>query len=204
MEQKEVPVFVYTSYDEAELFVNGVSQGRRRKAPTPKARGLQNESHEQRYRLMWNDVVYEPGELKVIAYDESGAPVAEKVVRTAGRPHHLEIVNGRAFIGENDLPVLKADGKDLAYLTVRVVDADGNLCPDYSGLLEFRTSGAASYRASANGDPTCLDIFHEPRMHAFGGMLTVIVQAGEVPGHTSVTVNGKGVRPATVTLEVTR
>lgn len=202
MEQKEIPVFVYTSYDEAELFVNGVSQGRRRKAPTPKARGLQNESHEQRYRLMWSDVTYEPGELKVVAYDESGSPVAEKVVHTAGRPHHLEIVNGRAFIGENDLPVLKADGKDLAYLTVRIVDADGNLCPDYSGLLEFSTSGAASYRASANGDPTCLDIFHEPRMHAFGGMLTVIVQAGEVPGLASVTVSGRGLRKATMTLEV--
>lgn len=202
MEQKEIPVFVYTSYDEAELFVNGVSQGRRRKAPTPKARGLQNESHEHRYRLMWSDVTYEPGELKVVAYDESGSPVAEKVVHTAGRPHHLEIVNGRAFIGENDLPVLKADGKDLAYLTVRIVDADGNLCPDYSGLLEFSTSGAASYRASANGDPTCLDIFHEPRMHAFGGMLTVIVQAGEVPGLASVTVSGRGLRKATVTLEV--
>ena len=204
MEQTEIPVFVYTSYDEAELFVNGVSQGRRRKAPTPKAKGLQTESHEQRYRLMWNDVVYEPGELKVVAYDESGAPVAEKVVRTAGRPHHLEIVNGRAFIGETELPVLKADGKDLAYLTVRVVDADGNLCPDYSGLLEFRISGAASYRASANGDPTCLDIFHEPNMHAFGGMLTLIVQAGETPGKASVTVRGKGIRPVTVTLDVTK
>jgi beta-galactosidase len=130
--------------------------------------------------------------------------VAEKVVRTAGRPHHLEIVNGRAFIGETELPVLKADGKDLAYLTVRVVDADGNLCPDYSGLLEFRISGAASYRASANGDPTCLDIFHEPNMHAFGGMLTLIVQAGETPGKASVTVRGKGIRPVTVTLDVTK
>ena len=202
-EGKTVPVFVYTSYPEAELFVNGVSQGRQRKAPTPKARGVQDESHESRYRLMWHDVVYEPGELKVVAYDENGRPVAEKVTRTAGRPHHIEIVSGLAFTGDDRMPSLKADGKDLAYLTVKVVDRQGNLCPTYSGLLEFQASGSASYRASANGDPTCLDIFHEPRMHAFGGMLTVILQAGDTPGKAVLKVKGKGVREGVAELPVT-
>ena len=202
-EGESVPVFVYTSYPEAELFVNGVSQGRRRKAPTPKARGVQDESHESRYRLMWHDVVYEPGELKVVAYDENGRPVAEKVTRTAGRPHHIEIVSGLAFTGDDRMPSLKADGKDLAYLTVKVVDRQGNLCPTYSGLLEFQASGSASYRASANGDPTCLDIFHEPRMHAFGGMLTVILQAGDTPGKAVLKVKGKGLREGVAELPVT-
>ena len=202
-EGESVPVFVYTSYPEAELFVNGVSQGRRRKVTTPKARGVQDESHESRYRLMWHDVVYEPGELKVVAYDENGRPVAEKVTRTAGRPHHIEIVSGLAFTGDDRMPSLKADGKDLAYLTVKVVDRQGTLCPTYSGLLEFQASGSASYRASANGDPTCLDIFHEPRMHAFGGMLTVILQAGDTPGKAVLKVKGKGVREGVAELPVT-
>ena len=202
-EGETIPVFVYTSYPEAELFVNGVSQGHRRKAPTPKARGVQDESHESRYRLMWHDVVYEPGELKVVAYDSGGSPVAEKVVRTAGRPHHIEIVSGLAFVGDDRMPSLKADSKDLAYLTVKVVDRQGNLCPTYSGLLEFEASGAASYRASANGDPTCLDIFHEPRMHAFGGMLTVILQAGDTPGKAVLKVKGKGLREGVAELPVT-
>lgn len=198
-EGQEVPVFVYTSYPEAEIFVNGVSYGRKRKSPTPPARGLQNESHESRYRLMWHDAVYQPGELKVVAYDDSGTVAAEKIERTAGKPHHVEIVNGRGFIGDFSIPQLKADGKDLAYFTVKVVDKDGNLCPTYSGLLEFEVSGAASYRASANGDPTCLDIFHEPRMHSFGGMLTVIVQANETPGEAVLKVMGKGLKSSSCT-----
>ena len=115
LEGEEVPVFVYTSYPEAELFINGVSQGRRRKSPTAKARGLQDENHESRYRLMWHDVKYEPGQLKVVAYKADGSVADEKVVNTAGKPHHIEIVNGRAFIGQTDAPVLKADGKDLAH-----------------------------------------------------------------------------------------
>ena len=116
---------------------------------------------------------------------------------------HIEIVNGLAFTGDNLMPSLKADGKDLAYLTVKVVDKHGNLCPTYSGLLEFDASGAASYRASANGDPTCLDIFNEPRMHAFGGMLTVVLQAGETAGNAVLKVRGKGLRAGVAELRVT-
>ena len=70
---------------------------------------------------MWMDVPYEPGEVKVVAYDASGKPAEEKVVRTSGKPHHLEVIADR--------DQLTADGKDLAYITVRVVDKDGNLCP---------------------------------------------------------------------------
>ena len=201
-EGKEVPVFVYTSWPEAELFINGVSQGRQCKRKTQPAKGLQNESHESRYRLMWHDALYQPGEIRVVAYDDKGNAVSERTVRTAGKPHHIEIVTGRGFIGETELPEIKADGKDLAYLTVKVVDKDGNLCPTYSGMLEFDVSGAASYRASANGDPTCLDIFHEPRMHAFGGMLTMIVQAKETAGTAAIKVRGRNLKPAEAFLKV--
>lgn len=201
-EGREIPVFVYTSYPEAELFVNGVSQGRLRKSPTHKTMGVQTENHESRYRLMWHEVKYEPGELKVVVYDAQGIPSGEKIVKTAGKPHHIEVVNGREFIGENNLPVLAADGKDLCYLTVKVVDKDGNLCPGYSGMLNFSVTGGATYRAAANGDPTCLDIFHKPSMHAFGGMLTIILQAGEEPGDALVKVRGKALQAASVRLVV--
>ena len=97
---------------------------------------------------------------------------------------------------------MKADGKDLCYLTVRVVDKDGNICPDAANLLKFSVDGAASYRASANGDPTCLDLFHQPQMHAFHGALTVILQAGETAGDAVLKVSGKGLRSATVNIQV--
>lgn len=162
-EGEKTPVFVYTNYPSAELFINGKSYGRQTKH--------KNGTVENRYRLMWHDAVYQPGEVRVVAYDEQGNPVAEKTVRTAGKPHHIELVTDRSS--------LQADGKDLAYVTLRIVDKDGNLCPNDGRLVSFKVKGAGKYRASANGDPTCLDLFHKPEMHAFGGMLTVIVQSGE-------------------------
>lgn len=152
-EGEKTPVFVYTNYPSAELFINGKSYGRQTKH--------KNGTVENRYRLMWHDAVYQPGEVRVVAYDEQGNPVAEKTVRTAGKPHHIELVTGRSS--------LQADGKDLAYVTLRIVDKDGNLCPNDGRLVSFKVKGAGKYRASANGDPTCLDLFHKPEMHAFGG-----------------------------------
>ena len=81
-------------------------------------------------------------------------------------------------------------------------DKDGNLCPLDRRILNFAVSGAGSYRAAANGDPTCLDLFHEPKMHAFGGMLTVIVQAGENPGNVTLKVSAKGLKPASLVFSV--
>ena len=200
-EGQEIPVFVYTSYPEAEIFVNGASYGRKRFAPAGSpCKGLQDESVEARYRLMWDDVVFEPGELKVVAYDETGAPVGEKTVHTAGKPHHIEIVCSSKF--ETTDATLKADGKDLGYYTVKVVDKDGNLCPFDGRLMKFDVSGAASYRASANGDPTCLDLFHLPQMHAFNGMLTVIVQAGQTPGDAALEVSAKGLKSGILPISV--
>lgn len=184
-EGKPIPVFVYTNYPSAELFVNGKSYGRQTK---------NRQTVENRYRLMWHNVTYEPGEVKVIAYDTDGKAVAEKKVYTAGKPHHIEL--------QTDYTSLKADGKDLAYVTVRVVDKEGNLCPTDGRLLNFRVKGVGSYRASANGDPTCLDLFHLPQMHAFNGMLTVIVQAGETAGNLELQVSAKGLKTARLVLPV--
>ncbi|NDV66814.1 beta-galactosidase GalB [Bacteroides sp. 224] len=171
------PIFVYTNYDSAELFVNGKSYGKKRKS---------NETLQHRYRLMWMDVVYEPGEVKVVAYDKNGKAVEEKIVRTAGKPHHLELI-----VDRNEIT---ADGKDLAYITVRVVDKDGNLCPHDGRLVNFSVKGAGKYRAAANGDATSLDLFHLPQMHAFSGQLTAIVQAGELAGTIHFEAKAKGLK----------
>lgn len=178
------PVFVYTNYPSAELFINGKSYGRQTK--------LRDGEPENRYRLMWHNAIYEPGELKVLAYDSTGHAVAEKSVRTAGQPHHIELATDRHQ--------LTADGKDLAYVTLRIVDKDGNLCPTDGRLVKFSVSGAGRYRASANGDPTCLDLFHLPQMHAFGGMLTVIVEAGEKPGRIQLKATAKGLKTGRLSL----
>ena len=198
-EGENTPVFVYTSYPEAELFVNGKSYGKQRKLDAKTALSLKEKDAlwlQRRYRLMWMDVPYEPGELKVVAYDKDGRPAEEKIVRTAGKPHHLEVVADRMQ--------LTADGKDLAYLTVRVVDKDGNLCPADNRLVTFSVKGAGTFRAAANGDATCLDLFHLPRMHAFSGQLTAIVQTGTEAGQLVFEAKAKGLKSAKLTLDVTR
>ncbi len=177
-EGQTTPVFVYTDYPEAELFINGKSQGRRAK---------NDASLMERYRLMWMDAVYEPGEIKVVAYDADGKIAEEKITRTAGEPYRIELVPDRS--------VISADGKDLSYITVSIVDRDGNLCPHDGRMVDFEVSGQGRYRAGANGDPTCLDIFHLPRMHAFGGKMTAIVQSAGRGGNITVKARAKGLEP---------
>ena len=176
-EGEVTPVFVYTSYPRAELFLNGRSLGIREKCDS---------TLQHRFRLMWNDVRYEPGELTVVAYDSEGNKAMQKSVRTAGEPYALELISARES--------LSADGKDLLYVTVRIVDRDGNLCPLDSRKVRFDVSGAGEFRAVANGDPTCLELFHEPEMSAFGGMLTVIVQSKEKAGRITLKASADGLR----------
>ena len=183
-EGQTTPVFCYTSYPTAELFVNGQSQGRQTKSKTDKP--------QTRYRLMWNDVKYAPGALKVVAYDAQGKAVAEETVRTAGAPHHLKLVADR--------PALAADGEDQAYVTARVEDKDGNLCPDATNELQIAVSGAGRFRAVGNGDPTSLELFHQPQMHAFHGQLVAIVQAASKAGDIQLKVTANGLPPATLRL----
>ncbi len=176
-EGEVTPVFVYTSYPKAELFLNGRSLGVREKCDS---------TVQHRFRLMWNNVRYEPGELSVVAYDSEGNKAMQKSVRTAGEPYALELIPARESI--------TADGKDLLYVTVRIVDKDGNLCPLDSRKVRFDVSGAGSFRAVANGDPTCLELFHIPEMSAFGGMLTAIVQSTERSGRITLTASADGLR----------
>lgn len=178
------PVFVYTSYPKAELFINGKSQGFREK----------NDSTMQtRYRLMWMDTKYEPGEIKVVAYDESDNPVAEKHLRTAGKPHHLVLTSNRCC--------LDADGEDLAYITVQVADKDGNIVPTATNLVKFKVEGAGSFEATANGDPRSLRSFQDSEMDLFSGAATAIVRSAKHGGQLKFTATARGLKPATVTLD---
>ncbi|MGM9736242.1 MAG: glycoside hydrolase family 2 TIM barrel-domain containing protein [Candidatus Cryptobacteroides sp.] len=197
-EGEGIPVHLFTSWPSAELFLNGESQGIRYKVTdAPKSTGSQkNNDVDGRYRLMWDSVPYSPGELMAVAYDSEGNPADTAYVRTAGNPHHIELSASRT--------ALAADGKDLAYITASVVDKDGNLCPVESRMLTFETSGAGSFKATANGDPTCLLPFHEPRMNTFSGKLTVIVQSSESVGNVVLTVRSKGLGPAVLTIPVTK
>lgn len=193
------PIFVYTNYPSAELFINGKSQGKRTKDLSVKVQDSGNKDaqgnfkRQQRYRLMWMDTRYEPGTVKVVAYDENGKAVAEKEIHTAGEPHHIELLADR--------PQLEANGKDLAFITVKVVDKEGNLCPDAGHLIRFNVKGAGHYRAAANGDATCIKMFHEPEMPLFHGMLTAIVQSGEKAGDITFEASGKGIKGARIRLQ---
>ncbi len=194
-EGKIVPVFVYTDAPEAELFINGKSQGIQHKYSREEALAAKEAGDtlwlQRRYRLMWMDTRYEPGEVKVVAHYPDGTR-SEKIVRTAGRPHHLELVPDRSRI--------QADGEDLAYVTVRVCDKDGNLVPYAAHLVQFKVKGAGRFRAAANGDAANLDLFHLPQHHVFAGQLTALVQAADQPGAITLEATAKGLKKATLTL----
>ena len=192
-EGQVTPVFVYTSYPSAELFVNGVSQGVRTFAKPDGKTPCLGENAMKRFRLMWNDVVYQPGELRVVAYDADGKIASEKTVRTAGKAAEVKLIPDRN--------VLKADGEDLCYVNVSLVDKKGNPVPADNRLVKVKVSGAGAFKAIANGDPTCLESFQQPQMHLFSGQLTVLVQSGSTAGEIIVEVSAKGVRTARITLE---
>lgn len=212
-EGEKTPVMVYTSYPSAELIVNGKSYGIKSKGeakPLDYGKRLsmsfydrdkawdedrvQDKAGMERYRLVWDDVVYQPGEVRVVAYNADGSKAEEKTVRTAGKAHHLVLTPNRSK--------LAADGEDLVYITVQVADKDGNIVPDDSRAVKFATKGAGSFRATANGDPTSLRLFHLPEMDLFSGAATAIVQAGKTPGVITFEASAKGVKPAKISFVV--
>lgn len=187
------PVFVYTSYPSAELFVNGVSQGVRTFAEADSKTPCLAEEAMKRFRLMWNDVVYQPGELRVVAYDADGNAAAEKSVRTAGKAAAIRL--------DPDRTELLADGEDLCFINVSLADKDGNPVPVDDRQIKVKVTGAGSFKAIANGDPTCLEPFQKPQMHLFSGQLTILVQSGTEPGDILVEVTGKGVKKSTCRIQ---
>ncbi len=174
------PVMVYTSGDEAELFLNGKSLGRKKLEP-------------RQYRLRWDDVKYEPGELKVVAY-KRGQKWAEDVVKTTGAAARLALAADRA--------ALNADGSDLAYVTVTVADAEGLQVPKSKNLVAFELKGPGEIVAVDNGDATSFEPFQARERHAFNGLVLVIVRtkAGE-SGPITLKAQSDGLAPGEITLQ---
>ena len=202
-EGQVTPVYCYTDGVEGELFVNGKSQGRVRKDKS---------SRLDRYRLRWNNVKYEPGEIRVVTYNQYGEKVGEDVKRTAGEPAQMKfsvetpdhepiacMVEG--CTDEHNV-LLNADGNDLAFITVSLLDKDGNECPLADDELTFEVKGAGTFKAACNGDATSLDSFTQPHMRLFSGKLVIVVQSKAQKGDIILTVkNGKRNMEKSLTLQ---
>ena len=202
-EGQVTPVYCYTDGVEGELFVNGKSQGRARKDKS---------SRLDRYRLRWNNVKYEPGEIRVVTYNQYGDKVGEDVKRTAGEPAQMKfsvetpdhepiacMVEG--CTDEHNV-LLNADGNDLAFVTVSLLDKDSNECPLADDELTFEVTGAGTFKAACNGDATSLEPFTHPHMKLFSGKLVVIVQSSTQKGNITLKVkDGKRNIEKTIQLE---
>ena len=164
------PIHVYTSGDEAELFINGKSQGRKAK---------------EGYRIRWDYVIYEPGTVKVVAY-KNGAVWAEEEIRTAGP--------AKRAVLETDFA-----GEELTFVTARLEDRNGTLVPDADNLLTFKVKGPAVLVATDAGDPTSHTPFYSPEIRAFHGLASAIVRRTG-PGPVSVTVASDGLKTAKIIL----
>lgn len=180
-EGKRTPVWVYTSGDEAELFLNGRSLGRRKKQPFT-------------YRLRWDSVTYEPGELRVRTW-RNGQPWAEATVQTTGPGVRLKLTP--------DKRTVRADGDDLVFVRISVVDAQGREVPDAEPVIHCQLEGAGRIVATDNGDPTCLIAFHETERPAFNGLLLAIVKPErDSRGRLRLSVSAPGLESASLSLRV--
>ena len=179
------PVYCYTDGVEAELFVNGKSQGRIRKNPAERL---------DRYRLRWNNVKYEAGEIRVVAYDAQGNKIGEDSRRTAGKP--------TAIVAQADRKSYRADGEDLVFVTIGVADSKGVAVPTCNNELTFEVTGAGSFEAVCNGDATSLESFKQPRMKLFNGELVVVLRTGRQAGNIRLTIKDSKGELKAKTLEI--
>jgi beta-galactosidase len=187
-EGQNIPVMVYSNGAEIELFLNGKSLGRKKRFSEPVELPVgpnvsQDRKYLSKYRLMWQ-VPYQPGTLKAVAYVD-GKQVAVDEVHTAGAPARVKLVPDRATI--------QGDGDDLSFVTVRIEDKDGNLCPEADNLVHFNVTGAGSLRAVDNGNAATTELFNADHRKAFSGMALLIVrsergQAGKI--HVAATSDG--------------
>lgn len=175
------PVHVYTSGDEAELFLNGKSLGKKKKGP-------------YEYRLRWDDVVYQPGELKLVAYKNSEKWAEDKMV-TTGRASQLD--------ASADRQVIKADGDDLSFITIRIEDRNGLLVPRSNNPVNFSIEGPGEIVAVDNGDATSHDPFQASSRKAYNGMCLLIVKAEKgAAGSFKVKAQSQGLKGTQVTINI--
>lgn len=183
---KNVPVFVYTNGDCAELFLNGKSLGKKCKDP-------KSEKSIERFRLMWNEVIYEPGELKAVAYKE-GEKIGECVVKTASKPYKLKLTPDRKII--------KADGTDLSYILIEVIDKKGNICPLANNKIDIKLNGAGKIAGIGNGNPQSMTSFQSNSINLFYGKAMLIVQSKTTKGIIVVKATSDGLKDVKVTIKM--
>jgi beta-galactosidase len=177
---KITPIHIFTSGDEAELFLNGRSLGKKKKAAFE-------------YRLRWDDVKYEPGELKVIAY-KNGKRWAEQMVHTTDNAAQLVITADRN--------VINADGEDLSFITVRITDKNGLMVPDASNKVSFTIEGPGELVATDNGDPANLVSFASKEREAYFGLVLAIVRSQKgKPGTIKINASSEGLKMAAVEIK---
>lgn len=165
----------YNLADEVELFVNGKSQGIRRK-------------NDDCLHAAWR-VNYEPGSVKVVARRQ-GKVVAEKEIQTAGAPEKIRLTPDRR--------TLEADGKDLSFVTVEVLDGKGNLCPDADNLVRFEVEGNLTIAGVDNGSPTSMERFKDNKRKAFHGKCLVVLQNDGTSGTARLKAISEGLEEAVV------
>jgi beta-galactosidase len=196
---KEIPVFCYTNCEEAELFVNGKSLGRKKmgvdKTRIPVDFGAwkgRPNYFDSPYRLCWN-VPYETGEIKVIAYNK-GKEAASKTIKSAKAAHGIELIHDRK--------VIRADGVDLCFVTVKIVDEQSNFCPLANNKIEFRISGPASIAAVDNGNAASTEPFQANSRMAFNGLCLLVLKSKKgTAGEVKIEALSTGLKPVAFTVE---
>ncbi len=176
------PVYAYSNCEVAELFVNDVSHGKL-------------SLDEGAYRFKWNDVVYQPGSVRVVGYDMDGNALCEKEIRTAGDASQIVL--------EADRSTLLADGEDLSFITVKIMDSKGNICPLADHLVTFEVEGAGILECVGNGDPTCIESYQAGERSAFHGMCLLVVKTKEEAGEIEITASSEGLVQAQMNLQST-
>ncbi|MFI3322177.1 MAG: beta-galactosidase GalB [Rikenellaceae bacterium] len=196
MEGETIPVYAYTNCQEAELFVNGKSMGKKVKGKDLTEIKVQFLRYEgktfmTKYRLSW-EVPYVKGEIKVVGYND-GKAITEKVIKTAGKCSNIALSPDRA--------VIDADGSDLSYVTVRIEDKEGNICPNADNLVNFKVEGAGELIAVGNGDPTSTASFQADNRKAFSGMCMAIIKSKKgQSGEIKITATSKGLKSTVVVI----
>ena len=171
------PVYVYTNAVAAELFVNGKSQGKKEKG-------------KGQYRLKWEDVVYQPGSIKAVAYNSANAIIADKEIKTASNPFQIDLIADRKSI--------QADNEDLSFITVEIKDEEGNICPTADNLVSFTIEGAGKIAAVGNGNPITHESYQDSKRKAFNGKCLLIVRSTEESGTIKITATSSGLEEKSI------
>jgi beta-galactosidase len=177
-----VPVHVYTSGDSGELFVNGITQG------------VQTMQPGREFRLVWSNVVYQPGTVRVVV-SKQGKPWAEETVRTTGEAKKLMMSADRSELNA-------ADKTDLSFITVRVADERGVTVPRTHNLIRFSIEGEGEIVATDNGNPVSFESFQAPQRKAFNGLALVIVKAKQGAKSFTVKAEADGLLSANMLITV--